>query len=364
LLVALVCGGSILALSVPMLATPYGFPFGMSSWAGAIAIVVTYVVAGLRPAPPPYQRYANLSYGVASWFPAVALTLPVPDQGFTTIIFCGLPFAALGGLVGGALYRVLSGSASPRRLALMREEQRASDTRDTPGQGAPEEVPRSSPRPAAAQGLAWRLIAAVLLGAVAVPFGPGEPETLWISLLVLGWFAGIAIVLDLSLLGWRPGLLLLLGGVIAIVWGGGNAIVHATGSYLFALPTGAVPRAPFEAFVGLCAVLCLLAVDGARWEERSGPGERRMLGHLVRLLRLVLWWLAIGLSYWLGVALIMVWRGWPGMLMGSETPGQIPFTAALPPVLASLPAALLGALAGGAVRWALLHPIPSVHNRL
>jgi hypothetical protein len=170
-------------------------------------------------------------------------------------------------------------------------------------------------------------------------------------LLVLGWFAGIAIVLDLSLMGWRPGLLLLLGGVIAIAWGGGTAIVQATGSYLFALPTGAVAQGPFVAFVGLCAVLCLLAVDGAHWEERSGPGQRRRLGQLVRP---VLWWLAIGLSCWLGVATIMLWRGWPGMLMGSETPGQISLAAALPPVLLSLPAALLGALAGGAVRWALL----------
>jgi hypothetical protein len=354
LLVALACGVSILALTWPVLQTEYGWLL-MSCWAGAIAIVVTYLVAGLRAAPPPYQRYANLGYGVASWFLVTALTLPVPDQGFTTLSLLGLPFAALGGLVGGALHRAFLGSASPRRLSRVPQEQGESGARDAPGQpgqAAPEAVPRASPRPAASRGLAWRLLVAGLLGICAVPFGPGEPVTLAYSLLVLGFFAGIAIVLDLSLLGWRPGLILLLGGVIAIAWRGGAAIVQATGPLLFALPMGAVAQAAFVAFVGICALLCVLAVDGAHLDAGREPADRRKMVHLARH---VVFWLAAGLFCWLGIATILLWRGWPGMLMGSETPGQIALAGALPLVVRGLPAALLGALVGGAVRWALLH---------
>jgi hypothetical protein len=355
-LVALVCSGSILALTVPVLRMEYGWLL-QSSWAGAIAIVVTYVVAGLRAAPQPYQRYANLGYGVASWVVVTALTLPVPDQGFTTLSLLGLPFAALGGLVGGALHRAFLGSAALRRRsrAPSEQEQGESGARDAlgqPGQAAPEAVPRASVRPAASRGLAWRLLAAGLLGICAVPFGPEEPVALAYSLLVLGFFAGIAIVLDLSLLGWRPGLLLLLGGVIAIAWGGGSAIVHTTGPYLFASPMGAVTQEALVAFVGICALLCVLAVDGAHLDAGREPADRRTMVHLARQ---VVFWLAAGLFCWLGIATILLWRGWPGMLSGSETPGQIALAGALPLVVRSLPAALLGALVGGAVRWALLH---------
>jgi hypothetical protein len=359
LLVALACGGSIFALTLRVPQSGYG-GYGwllLASWAGAIAIVVTYVVAGLRAAPQPYQRYANLGYGVASWVVVTALTLPVPDQIFTTLTLCGLPFAALGGLVGGALHRAFLGSAAPRRRsrAPSEQEQGESGARDAlgqPGQAAPEAVPRAFVRPAASRGLAWRLLAAGLLGICVVPFGPEEPVTLAYSLLVLGFFAGIAIVLDLSLLGWRPGLLLLLGGVIAIAWGGGSAIVHTTSPYLFASPTVAVTQAAFVAFVGICALLCVLSVDCAHLDAGREPADRRTMVHLARQ---VVFWLAAGLFCWLGIATILLWRGWPGMPSGSETPGQIALAGALPLVVRSLPAALLGALVGGAVRWALLH---------
>jgi hypothetical protein len=74
----------------------------------------------------------------------------------------------------------------------------------------------------------------------------------------------------------------------------------------------------------------------------------------VQLARHVVFWLNAGVLCWLGIATILLWRGAPGMPMGSETPGQIAFAAAVPLVMRSLPAALLGALAGGALRWALL----------
>lgn len=353
LLVALACGASMLALITLVPQTNYGFLL-TSGWAGAIAIVVTYVVSGLRDAPPPYQRYVSLGYGVASWVVLTAFILVGADQGFSIVALCGLPLAALGGLAGGALQRAFLGSTAPRRRSRAPEEQREFGVRDAPGQpgqAAPEAAPRAASRLAASHGLAWRLIAAGLLGLCAPPFGPEEPVTLWLSLLALGCFAGIALVLDLSLLGWRPGLLALLGSVIAIVWGGGGAIVQTTGPLLFALPMGAAARTSFVAFVGLCAVLCLLAVEGAHWEERPGSGERRMLGQLAWP---VVMWLAAGLSCWLGIAVMMLLRGWPGMPMGSESPGQTPLAAALPLVLLSLPAALLGALVGGAARWASL----------
>lgn len=363
LLVALACGASILALTLRVPQSGYG-GYGwllISSWAGATAIVVTYVVAGLRAAPQPYQRYADLGYGVASGFLVAAITLPVPDQIFTTLSLLGLPFAALGGLVGGALHRAFLGSASPRRRSRAPQQQGESSARNAPGEAAPEAVPRAAQRPAASRGLAWSLLVAGLLGICAPPFGPEEPVTLAYSLLVLGFFAGIAIVLDLSLLGWRPGLILLLGGVIAIAWRGGAAIVQATGPYLLASlengaspgqAAGAVAQAAFAAFVGICALLCVLAVDGAHLDAGREPADRRKMAHLARR---VVFWLAVGLLCWLGIATIMLWRGAPGMLRGSETPGQLPIATVQPLVLLSLPTALLGALVGGALRWALLH---------
>jgi hypothetical protein len=354
LLVALVCVAIILALTAhfypTFLLTPYGWLL-TSVLAGAVGIVVTYLVAGLRVAPPPYQRYANLGCGVASWFLATALTLPVPDQGFTTLALLGLPFAALGGLVGGALYRAFPGSASQHRPSQTPRAQVGHGAQDEQARRATGWATTGPTRPAASNGLAWRLIVAGLLGAVAVPFGPGEPVTLVYSVLVLGFFAAIAIVLDLSLLGWRPGLILLLGCAIAIAWGGGAAILQATDTYLFYGPTGAVPQGPFEAFVGICALLCLLAVDGAQIHAGRELGEPSGMAQLARR---VVFWLAAGLFCWLGVAAILLWRGAPGMVRGSETPGQLPLDAALLPVLHSLPAALLGAIVGGALRWALV----------
>ncbi len=350
LLVALLCSAGILALIVPAQAAPIGFLL-ISGLAGAIALVVTYLVAGLRVVPTPYQRYSNLGYGIASWFLVTVLTLPVPDQGFTTITLLGLPFAALGGLVGGALNRAFLGTPSQRRPAQMPLQQSEHAAPDVHADPVTLQTARESPRPEA-RGVVWRLTAACLLGVVAVPFGPGEPVTLTYSLLVLGFFAGTAIVLDLSILGWRPGLILLLCFTIAIAWGGGAAILQATGQLLFFSPTGAAAQAPFVAFVGICALLCELAVDGADLHAGREPGERRGMAHLARQ---IVFWLAVGLSCWLGVAAILLWRGAPGMLMGSETPGQIPLAAALPLVGSSLPVALLGALAGGALRRALLH---------
>src|SRR5262249_28368401 len=78
------------------------------------------------------------------------------------------------------------------------------------------------------------------------------------------------------------------------------------------------PQGPFEAFVGMCALLCLLSVDGARIPAGGESGERRGMAHLARR---GAFWLAAGVVCWLGVAAILVWRGAPGMLAGSETPG-------------------------------------------
>jgi hypothetical protein len=349
LLAALLSAGGIVVLSIFAFVTTGGF-FFISSLAGAVGLLVTYLVAGLRVVPPPYRWYAHLGCGIASWVLVTALTLPVPDEAFTTLSLLGLPFAAIGGLLGGRIHHAFLGSATQRRPAHAPPALASPGIEEAHLQHVSAQATVAHTRPAKSYGLTWRLIAACLLGVVAVPFGLGEPRTLVYSLVVLGVFAAIAIVLDLSLEGWRPELGLLLCCVIAIAWGGGSAILQATGQYLFYLPTGAAAQAPFAAFVSICALLCLLSVEGAHVSEGTVPGEQRTM---VQLGRHLVFWLAAGLLCWLGIAAILLWRGAPGMPMGEETPGQLPLAAALPLVMASLPAVLIGALVGGALRWAL-----------
>jgi hypothetical protein len=336
--------GGLLALAFTTLDAPLGIVF-IITLAGAVGVVSAYLLSGLRVVPPPYQRYVNLGCGAASWAGAAALTLTIPDQAFATIALLGLPCAMVGGLLGGALRMALRDFTSRNRRAATPDTQGERLAIEGQAQSGTERhtatTEDSTIRPVITDGIFWRLLAAFLIGVFAVPFGPGETVTLYISLLILGLFAGIATLLEVSVRGAHPGLLLLLYCIAIIPLGFGYVLVQATGNLLFFAHTGGAAQIPFASFVGICALLCALSVGSGTGGEGT---MRRTWG------RRLLFWLVVGLLCWVGIATILLWRGMFSAYYGSETPGQFSFAAALPLVWISLPVAPLGALVGGMLR--------------
>jgi hypothetical protein len=210
----------------------------------------------------------------------------------------------LGGLLGGALRMAVRNLTLRNRWAAVpavRDERFASDDRAQPGTERSTATPAiSAVSPASTDGILWRLLAAFLIGVFAVPFGPEETVTLYISLVILGLFAGIATLLEVSVRGWHPGLLALLCCITIIPVVFGYVLVHVTGDYLFSTQTGGAAPVPFASFVAICAMLCALSVgSGPDGESRTRTTWRRRL----------LFWLVIGLLCWMGIAAILLWRG-------------------------------------------------------
>jgi hypothetical protein len=347
LFAAILLAGGLAALALISVDVTVSF-FAFAAVAGVVGTVVAYVLSGLRVAPPPYHRYVNLGCGVASWIVVAALTLTIPDQAFTSVALLGLPYAMLGGLLGGGLRMVVRTLTSRNRLVAVsevRDERVISDGQAQSGterNTAPPAIAAVSP--ASTDGIFWRLLAAFLVGVFAVPFGPDESVTLYISLVILGLFAGIATLLEVSVRGWHPGLLALLCSIAVIPLGFGYVLVHATGDFLFFAKAGGAASVPFASFVAICALLCALAVG-------SGPsGESRTRTRWGRRLR---FWLVIGLLCWMGIAAILLWRGLFSVYHGEDTPGQFSVAEVLPLIWITLPVAPLGAVLGGMLRAAL-----------